>query len=102
LLNRLDEHWEWTGAADAPDLDRPPSEFFRSNCFVSVEADEGPVKYYVDWFGDDNVVFSTDYPHGDSKYPDSSKEFLELPIPDETKRKILWDNWCRLYGMPVD
>jgi predicted TIM-barrel fold metal-dependent hydrolase len=102
LLNRLDEHWEWTGAADAPDLDRPPSEFFRSNCFVSVEADEGPVKYYVDWFGDDNVVFSTDYPHGDSKYPDSSKEFLELPILDETKRKILWDNWCRLYGMPVD
>jgi predicted TIM-barrel fold metal-dependent hydrolase len=102
LLNRLDEHWEWTGASDAPDLDRPPSEFFRSNCFLGVEADELPVKYYVDWFGDDNIVFSTDYPHGDSKYPDSVKGFLELPIPDDTKRKILWDNWCRLYGMPLD
>jgi uncharacterized protein len=102
LLNRLDEHWEWTGAADAPDLERAPSEFFRSNCFLGVEADEGPVKYYVDWFGDDNLVFSTDYPHGDSKYPDSVEEFLGLPIPDETKRKILWDNWCRLYGMPLD
>jgi len=102
LLNRLDEHWEWTGAADAPGLDRAPSEFFRSNCFLGVEADEGPVKYYVDWFGDDNLVFSTDYPHGDSKYPDSVQEFLGLPIPDETKRKILWDNWCRLYGMPLE
>ncbi|HXY94728.1 MAG TPA: amidohydrolase family protein [Acidimicrobiia bacterium] len=101
LLHRLDEHWEWTGPTDAPDLDRAPSEFFRSNCFLSVEADEWPVKYYVDAFGDDNLVFSTDYPHGDSKYPDSVKGFLELPIPDDTKRKILWDNWCRLYDMPV-
>jgi predicted TIM-barrel fold metal-dependent hydrolase len=101
LLHRLDEHWEWTGATDAPDLEQAPSEFFRSNCFLSVEADETPVKYYVDWFGDDNIVFSTDYPHGDSKYPDSVNGFLELPIPDETKRKILWDNWCKLYDMPV-
>ncbi len=58
------------------------------------------MKYYIDAFGDDNIVFSTDYPHGDSKYPDSVDGFLELPIPDETKRKILWDNWCRLYDMP--
>ena len=101
LLHRLDEHWEWTGATDAPDLEKAPSEFFRSNCFLSVEADETPVKYYLDYFGDDNVVFSTDYPHGDSKYPDSVDGFLELPIPEETKRKILWDNWCRLYDMPL-
>jgi uncharacterized protein len=101
LLHRLDEHWEWTGKTDAPDLEQAPSEFFRSNCFLSVEADETPVKYYVDWFGDDNLVFSTDYPHGDSKYPDAVDGFLELPLPEDTKRKILWDNWCRLYDMPV-
>ena len=34
LLHRLDEHWEWTGATDAPDLEKAPSEFFRSNCFL--------------------------------------------------------------------
>jgi predicted TIM-barrel fold metal-dependent hydrolase len=101
LLHRLDEHWEWVGNKDAPELQRAPSEYFRSNCFVSVEADELPARYYVDWFGDDNVVFSTDYPHGDSKYPHAVSGFLDLPLDDVTKRKVLWDNWCRLYGMPA-
>lgn len=100
LLHRLDEHWEWVGSTDAPDLERPPSEFFRSSCFLSVEADETPAQYYVDCFGDDNLVFSTDYPHGDSKYPNAVEAFLGLPLPEETKRNILWDNWCRLYGVP--
>jgi uncharacterized protein len=99
LMQRLDEHWEWVGAMDAPDLEKPPSEFFRSNCYVSCEADEETVKYYVDWFGDDNVVFSTDYPHGDSKYPHSVTAFMKLPLSDESKQKILWDNWAKLYGI---
>jgi uncharacterized protein len=101
LLDRLDEHWEWVGDKDAPGLDRRPSEYFRSNCFLSIEADERPARYYVDWFGNDNLVFSTDYPHGDSKFPASVAAFLELPIDEDTKRKALWENWCRLYGMPT-
>ena len=101
FLQRLDEHWEWVGAMDAPDLEKPPSEYFRSNCFLGVEADEDTVKYYVDWFGDDNLVFSTDYPHGDSKFPDAVKAFLKLPLSDESKQKILWDNWARLYQIEV-
>ena len=27
------------------------------------------VRLYIDWFGDENVVFPTDYPHADSKFP---------------------------------
>ena len=82
-MQRLDEHWEWVGAMDAPDLEKPPSEYFRSNCYLSCEADEDTVKYYVDWFGDDNVVFSTDYPHSDSKYPHSVTAFMMIapPVP---------------------
>jgi uncharacterized protein len=98
LLHRLDEHWEWVGDKDAPELVKPPSKYFQSNCFLSVEADEETAKYYIDAFGDDNLVFSTDYPHGDSKYPHSVKNFLDLPIGDESKKKILWDNWTRLYN----
>jgi predicted TIM-barrel fold metal-dependent hydrolase len=101
-MQRLDEHWEWVGAMDAPDLEQPPSEYFRSNCYLSCEADEDTVKYYVDWFGDDNVVFSTDYPHSDSKYPHSVTAFLKLPLSDESKKKILWDNWANLYGFDVE
>jgi predicted TIM-barrel fold metal-dependent hydrolase len=42
-------------------------------------------------------VYSTDYPHGDSRYPHATEGFLKLPISDEDKRKILWDNCARLY-----
>ena len=47
---------------------------------------------------EDNIVFSTDYPHADSKYPQSVDRFLELPLSDDAKRKFLWDNCARLYG----
>jgi predicted TIM-barrel fold metal-dependent hydrolase len=99
LFHRLDEHWEWVGRYEVPELKKKPSEYFRSNCYLSVEADEEPVKQYVEWFGDDNLVFSTDYPHADSKYPKSIEYFLKLPLTETSQRKVLWDNWSRLYGV---
>ncbi len=101
LFHRLDEHYEWVGRYEAPDLKKKPSEYFRSNCFLAVEADEKPVKQYVEWFGDDNLVFSTDYPHADSKYPHSLREFCKLPLAESSRPKVLWDNWSRLYGVPL-
>jgi predicted TIM-barrel fold metal-dependent hydrolase len=99
LFDRLDEHWEWVGASEAPDLTMKPSEYFRRNCWLSVEADERTVRYYVDWFGDDNLVFSTDYPHADSKYPESVAAFRRLPLSPDSQRKILWENCRRLYAL---
>jgi len=56
---------------------------------------------YLVRFGDDNLVFSTDYPHADSKYPRSVESFLKLPLSKTSQRKILWDNWSRLYDIPA-
>ncbi len=99
LFYRLDEHYEWLGSYEAPELRKKPSEYLKSNCFLSVEADEEPVRQYIEYFGDDNLVFSTDYPHADSKYPRAVECFMTLPLAEGSKRKILWDNWCRLYGI---
>jgi predicted TIM-barrel fold metal-dependent hydrolase len=101
LFYRLDEHYEWVGAREAPELRMKPSEYFRRNCWLSVEADEETARQYVDVFGADNLVFSTDYPHADSKYPRAVRSFLGLPLPDADKRRILWDNWSRLYDIPA-
>lgn len=49
--------------------------------------------------GADQIVFSTDYPHGDSKYPEAVARFLNLAIADGEKRKILWDNCAAFYAM---
>ena len=99
LVWRMDEHWERQGDVYAPELKMAPSEYFKRQCFASAEADEDPIKYVVDYLGSDRLVFSTDFPHSDSKFPRSVDAFLELPIGDEDKGKILWDNCARYYGI---
>ena len=99
LLWKLDEGWELEGDVWAPGLEMAPSEYFKKQCFVSVEPDEESVKYVIDYMGSDRIVFSTDYPHGDSKYPHAVESFLKLSITDEDKRKILWDNCASYYAL---
>ena len=48
-------------------------------------------------FDMDRLVFSTDYPHGDSKFPHAVESFLKLEITQDDKRKILWDNCAEFY-----
>ena len=101
LLWRLDEHYEVTFRRPDSPLTMKPSEYFKRQCFVSVEADEDFVKQVIQAIGDDTIVFSTDWPHGDSKYPRAVESFMKLPISDQSKRKILWDNCARYYGVKV-
>jgi len=101
LLYRLDEHYEWTGAFEAPELTMPPSEYFKRNCWVSVEADEEPVPHFISTFGDERLIFSTDYPHGDSKFPHAVDAFDKLPLSDDSKARIVGANWEDLYKIPL-
>ena len=98
-LYRLDDQWEKFGS-EAEGLALPPSEYFRRQCYLSVDPDEYLVADVVRRVGDDNLVFSTDYPHPDSAYPHAVDEMLALEgLSVESKRKILWTNCARLYGI---
>ncbi len=99
LLWRFDEGWEREGDVFMPELTMAPSEYFKRQCWVAVEPDEAPARHLIEEMGSDRIVFSTDYPHGDSRYPRAVECFLELPLADEDKRKILWDNCAAFYGM---
>lgn len=99
LVWRMDESYELEGDQFMPDLDRMPSEYFKRQCLISVEPDENPAMHTIAEFGADQLVYSTDYPHGDSRYPKATKSFLELPISDDDRRKILWDNCARFYAI---
>jgi predicted TIM-barrel fold metal-dependent hydrolase len=102
LLWRLDEHWEMFHDVWSKDTTMKPSAYFKRQCWVSVDCEETPVKYAIDYLGrSDNIIFSTDFPHVDAQFPHSSDEFLKLPISDEDKRKILWDNCAAFYGLAV-
>jgi predicted TIM-barrel fold metal-dependent hydrolase len=100
-LHRLDEHAELVGWHDAPYLSLKPSEYFHRQCFVAAEPDEHLLYQVIDALGDANVLFATDFPHPDSKFPLAVKLFMELPKVDlAVKRKIMWDNALRFYGFP--
>jgi uncharacterized protein len=98
LLWRMGEYAELTGVAEHPQMKLEPLEYFQRQCWGSVECDEVVAKNLPDFGLEDNIVFSTDYPHLDVKYPHAVESFLKLPFSEQTKRKYLWDNCARLYG----
>ena len=96
----LDERVEKFGDDERVRLTMPPSEYFRRHCWVSVDPDEHVVRHALPSIGDDNIVISSDWPHDDSAYPNAIETFLGLEgVSAESKRKILWDNCARLYGL---
>jgi predicted TIM-barrel fold metal-dependent hydrolase len=102
MLWRLDERWELLGDVYAKETTMKPSAYFKRQCWASVDCEEVSVKYAIDYFGtSDNIIFSTDYPHIDAQFPNSSAEFLKLPISESDKRKILWDNCASFYRAAV-
>jgi predicted TIM-barrel fold metal-dependent hydrolase len=99
FLWRMDEHVElgWNSPL-AHQLHSKPSDYFRRQCYASLEADEEPGKYAIADGLTDRLVFSTDFPHPDSKFPASVERLLKLEISDDAKKKVLWDNCRELYG----
>jgi predicted TIM-barrel fold metal-dependent hydrolase len=97
-LHRLDEHAELVGWKDAPHLSCQPSEYFRRQCFVSAEPDEELLYQVIDVLGDKNILFATDFPHPDAKFPHAVKRFLDLPkVDQQAKQTIMWENALGFY-----
>jgi predicted TIM-barrel fold metal-dependent hydrolase len=96
---RLDGHFELMREY-VPLLKRKPSEFIRShNFFISCDPDEAFLPVVTDYLGPDNLLYASDYPHFDGRFPFSVRLTVDRPEFDaSTRRKILWDNPRRLYS----
>ncbi len=97
LMKRID--WAYVrpfDPAERPSISRKPSEYLRSNVFVTTSGN-----YYEPAFmctreamGIDRILLGTDYPYEDS---DECIQFIEeLPIPGEEKDKIYNGNAYQL------
>lgn len=98
-LQRMEQHWEYSGNAEHPELSKPPTAYFLSNMYGAARGDEKTLGSVVELVGDDNVVFNTDYPHPDGTFPWGFERFERQAIPADSKRKILWDNAARAFGI---
>jgi uncharacterized protein len=98
-LQRMEQHWEFSGNAEHPLLKRRPTEYFKSNFLVACRGDEMTLPAAIDLVGDDYITFNTDYPHPDGTWPAGFTALENQPISEESRRKIFWDNAARVFGL---
>jgi predicted TIM-barrel fold metal-dependent hydrolase len=99
-MARLDEHAATIKAA-LPELRLRPSDYVCSGrYFQSIEIPEGlPLTNMVaDLVGDDVLMYASDYPHGESHFPESAGIVTGWNMAETRKRKLLWDNAVRFYA----
>jgi predicted TIM-barrel fold metal-dependent hydrolase len=99
-MMRLDEHANTIRAA-LPELKMKPSEYVMSGrYFQSIEVPEGePLTNAVaDLVGDDVLMYASDYPHGESHFPETVRMALAWKMGEERRRKLMWNNAVRLYA----
>jgi predicted TIM-barrel fold metal-dependent hydrolase len=101
-LERLDHHarkFSW----DVPDLKLLPSEYFRRQCWISFDPDEAMLAFTAQspLCGADRIIWASDYPHPDAKFPGVTEELQEAlaPLDIEQKRQITSESARALYGI---
>jgi predicted TIM-barrel fold metal-dependent hydrolase len=97
-LHRLDEEfrqlaWEVEGS-----ITRPPSEYFRRQCFVSCDPGEPLLREVVDLLGSDRLLYGSDYPHidHDAAVRDDAAKLVER-LGLDVARRILQRNPDEFY-----
>ena len=103
ILETMDyELWE-NAPAQAAELPRKPSEYFKDNWYATFwfERANGNLQPVVDAVGEDNILFETDFPHPTCLYPDplGTIEDKMSSLRPESRRKILGGNAVRLYRL---
>jgi len=99
-MARIDEHAETIKAA-LPTLRQKPSEYVLSGrYFQSIEIPEGEklTDSVIDLLGEDALMYASDYPHGESRFPKSVRTVMGWTMSPASRRKPLWENAVRLYA----
>lgn len=100
---RMDDQAIYMGYVNEK-LEHKLSEYLSCGRFyaaVVLHEGEKMVKMVNDYLGDHILMFSSDYPHAESRFPHSVDVFTGWTTLDENiKRKLLWDNAVRFYGEP--
>jgi len=96
----LDHIWEkhrhWTKS----ELRKPPSFYFKRQIHATFMEDPVGLRER-EHIGIDNIMWSSDYPHSETTWPNSRKltDDWMRDFPDEERRKILYGNAARLYHL---
>ena len=103
ILETMDWELPENAPAQAAELDRAPSEYFKTNWYATMwfETGRGQLQELVDKIGEDNIMFETDFPHPTSLWPKPLEHVHDAmaTLRPETRRKILAENGNKLYRL---
>jgi len=101
---RMDDQSDYISYALPQNLAHKPSEYMTSGRFFAslvIHEGEKMAKMVTDFLGDGVLMYSSDYPHAESRFPESADKVLAWKsLGDEVMRKMLWDNATRCFGEP--
>jgi len=108
FLERMDDTYrrfkyspeQWKKDEGDKKLPLKPSEYFKRQVWATFQIDPVGLRL-LDVMGEDRAMWASDYPHGDSTWPNSQSAIEEQfrGIPEATRRKVLSDNARTLYGL---
>jgi predicted TIM-barrel fold metal-dependent hydrolase len=100
----MDDQTVYMSYALPENLARKPSEYMTSGrFFASVVIHEGEkmARMVTDFLGDGVLMHSSDYPHAESRFPESTNKVLDWKsLGAEVMRKMMWDNATKYFGKP--
>jgi uncharacterized protein len=101
-LERLDHHvkkFPW----EMEHLKLLPSEYFRRQCWISFDPDEAMLAMTAQspLVGADRIIWASDYPHPDAKFPGVTADLAEAmePLTMAQQRMIASETAMELYGI---
>lgn len=101
-VHRLDHAQEKFGAMVQEPLSMQPSEYARRQIWATFQDDPiGPANYA--FFGEDNFMWASDFPHTDTTWP-NSRQVIEKDfhgVPDVVTRKMVYENAAKLYHIDL-
>ena len=102
-MYRLDHAFQKWGVQMAQPLEMKPSDYVRRQLWATFQDDPiGPMTWK--FFGEDNYMWASDFPHTDSTWPHSREVIASNfeGLPEQVTRKITCDNAAQLYGIALD
>jgi hypothetical protein len=86
-----------------PDLKLLPSEYFRRQCWISFDPDESMLGFTArsPLVGADRIIWASDYPHPDAKFPGVTLELAEAMegLTGAQQHAITSESAMALYGI---
>jgi len=101
-LDRLDEHFERLGWMLAQPPQRKPSEIFHQQCVIGCENEEPMLPYVQQRFGEDKVLWASDFPHFDAEVPGLVALRKRADLTDAQRDGVLWRAAARFYKLDYE